>query len=159
MPRPTRPRPAIAAAEIDEERAAECQTLCATHHGDFLATAPPAEDQRVELVVMNPPFSLAQEFVERCHLHIDPKGHVGTIAVLLRLAFLASAKRREFRAKHPFDLYPLASRPSFTGGGTDSADYAWYLFGTGHGGRFQVLETAKSEPRGRKAETQRSITP
>ena len=92
----------------------------------------------VDLVVMNPPFNAAQEHVEHA-IGLLPRG--GAVCALLRLAFVASAKRAPFRKAHPFDLYPLASRPSFTPDGkTDSADYAWFLFGQGHGGRFAVLE-------------------
>lgn len=101
---------------------------------DFLASGGDSYD----LIVMNPPFSAAQEHVEHAISLLAPGG---TVCALLRLAFVASAKRAPFRKAHPFDLYPLASRPSFTPDGkTDSADYAWFLFGEGHGGRFAVLE-------------------
>jgi hypothetical protein len=100
-----------------------------------------------DLVVMNPPFAAAQEHVEHAISMLAPGG---CVAALLRLAFCVSAKRAAFRKAHPFDLYPLASRPSFTPDGkTDSADYAWFVFhGYLHanrnmrnaGGRFAVLE-------------------
>jgi hypothetical protein len=48
---------------------------------------------------------------------------------LLRLGFLASSSRlplwRDIGAP---DVNVLPNRPSFTGNGTDSADYAWYVF-------------------------------
>lgn len=131
----------MAAVEIDQAR---CVSLLAiepriavVYELDFLAArslhAPPPD-----LIVMNPPFSAAQEHVEHAISLLAPGG---TVCALLRLAFVASAKRAPFRKAHPFDLYPLASRPSFTPDGkTDSADYAWFLFGEGHGGRFAVLE-------------------
>lgn len=129
------------AIEIDDDRADACSMLCPTFGKDFLDYQPPISTERVGLIVMNPPFCLAQEFIERALSHwLSPDG---TCAVLLRLAFACSKKRAPFRAAHPFDVYPLASRPSFTGGSTDSADYAWFLFGKGHGGRFAVLEAGK----------------
>lgn len=128
----------VTACELDVERAAECKLLCPTWPGDFFATAPPEVREQVDLVIMNPPFSLAQEFVSRCHEHIRPGG---TIAALLRLAFVCSKKRAEFRRRFPCGVYPLASRPSFTGDGkSDSADYAWMLFGTDHAGKYRTLE-------------------
>jgi hypothetical protein len=89
-----------------------------------------------ELVVMNPPFNRALEFVERALVEVQ-RG--GTVAALLRLGFLESAKRSAFHASHPSDVYVLARRPSFTGGRTDNAAYAWFLWGPGRGGRWSVL--------------------
>ena len=88
------------------------------------------------LVVMNPPFGLAQEFAERALVEVAPGG---TVAALLRLAFLESTKRAGFHRAHPADVFVLAKRPSFTGGGTDSAAYAWFVWGPGRGGRWSVL--------------------
>ncbi len=104
-----------------------------------------------DLVVMNPPFSLAQHHVE---LAISLLAPGGLCCALLRVAFACSKKRASFRAAHPFDLLVLASRPSFTGAGSDSADYAWFLFGTrgiastiseprSTGGRFEIVEGGK----------------
>ncbi len=100
-----------------------------------------------DLIVMNPPFTLAQEHVE---LAISLLAPGGLCCALLRLAFACSKKRSAFRAAHPFDLLILASRPSFTGGGSDSADYAWFMFGhreiagprrdvEATGGRFEIV--------------------
>ncbi len=134
----------IEAVELDEERAAFCRMSCPTVCGDFLKLPVP-DGPSPSLVVMNPPYSLAQEFIERAMRWLTPGG---TCAVLLRLPFACSAKRRAFRAAHPFDVFALASRPSFGLNkdgepGTDSADYAWFLFGEGRGGRFKVLENEK----------------
>lgn len=137
----------VTAVEIDDERAAETRKICpATYGFDFLTFKPPISvGSSTDLIVMNPPFCLAQEFIERALTHwLAPNG---TCAVLLRLSFACSKKRAPFRAAHPFDVYPLASRPSFTGGSTDSADYAWFLFGKGHGGRFAVLEAGNGRGR------------
>jgi hypothetical protein len=46
---------------------------------------------------------------------------------LLRLAFLEGQKRAPFwKAQPPYSVSVLAKRPSFTGGGTDSAAYAFF---------------------------------
>lgn len=62
------------------------------------------------LIVMNPPFGLAQAFVEKALAEVAPGG---TVAVLLRLAFLASVARSGFHRALPADVYVLAERPSF----------------------------------------------
>lgn len=79
-----------------------------------------------EIVIMNPPYSRALEFVKRA-LSIVKRG--GTVAALLRISFLASKGRREFLRKHMPDAFVLSRRPSFTGGGTDACDYAWFVWG------------------------------
>lgn len=89
-----------------------------------------------DLVIGNPPYAKAQEFVEHAIACIRTGG---TVAMLLRLAFLASRKRVSFHQEHPSDLYVLSRRPSFTGGGTDSADYGWFVWGPGRGNRWFLL--------------------
>lgn len=90
-----------------------------------------------DLVITNPPYSLAMEFVERALREIAPSGEV---AMLLRLCWLAGQKRAAFHREHPGDVYVLPKRPSFTGKGTDSADYAWFVWGPGRGNRWEVLD-------------------
>lgn len=78
-----------------------------------------------EVIITNPPYSIAQEIIEHC-FEIAPDAE---IIMLLRLGFLGSKKRKSFWGKHPVtQLYPLGQRPSFTGKGTDSADYAWFVW-------------------------------
>jgi predicted RNA methylase len=101
-------------------------------------------------VIMNPPYSYAQRFVEHA-LSIVRRG--GTVAALLRLSFLASKQRREFHAKHPADVYVLTKRPSFTGKGTDACDYAWFVWITGEGGHWHLLnydDQSKRRPRAQR---------
>ena len=89
--------------------------------GDFLTVATPSPS--VVAVVTNPPYSLAEEFVRKSReLYQNAE-----LVFLLRLAFLASEKRLQlWRDIGTPDVYVLPNRPSFTGGGTDSADYAWF---------------------------------
>lgn len=64
------------------------------------------------VVVQNPPFSLAMEFIQAGIAWMADDG-IREMAVLIRLNFMASAKRAAFWRKHPADLYVLSSRPSF----------------------------------------------
>jgi predicted RNA methylase len=87
-----------------------------------------------DLVVMNPPYSLAMPFVQRCLRRAT------VVAALLRLPWLASKKRAPFHREHPSDVYVLPRRPSFTPDGkTDSCDYAWFVWGMTDGGHWKVL--------------------
>lgn len=91
-----------------------------------------------ELIITNPPFLLAEEFVRRAIAEVAPVH--GTVAMLLRLAFLESVKRAAFHALHPADVFVLSKRPSFMSNGkTDSSAYAWLVWGPGRGGRWRVL--------------------
>lgn len=89
------------------------------HGYDFLK-----DTERYDVIVTNPPFSLAFEFVQHA---ID---HSWETFMLLRLNFLASQKRASwFRENEPNGLFVLTKRPSFAYGGTDSCDYAWFYWG------------------------------
>jgi len=119
------PRAVISAIEID-----------ATHEDALQATEPDfyvlkdflklnnAQLNCYDWVITNPPFSLAQEFIEKS-LQIAQKG----VIMLLRLNFLGSQKRHNFWIKNPPDkIMVLSKRPSFTGNGTDSQEYAWFIW-------------------------------
>lgn len=82
-------------------------------------------------VVGNPPFT----GVER---HIDTALSVATVGVgfLLRLAILEGQKRKAAWKRWPLaSVHVLVERPSFTGGGTDSAAYGFFRFERGYQGR------------------------
>lgn len=76
------------------------------------------------LVITNPPYSKAMEFVQKAVAASDQ------VAMLLRLNWLASKKRSEWLRAHTPDVYVLPRRPSFTGRGTDATDYAWMVWRT-----------------------------
>lgn len=100
-----------------------------------------------EVVIMNPPYSRAIEFVDRALRLVKRGGHV---VALLRLGFLASKRRREFLKKHMPDVYVLTKRPSFTGGGTDACDYAWFVWSADATGKVTLLthdDKSKRRPR------------
>lgn len=94
---------------------------------DFMAMAGPDEPfelPRWDWIVGNPPYNEAQAHVERAIALAD----IGC-AFLLRLAFLESEKRAAFwRLYPPAEVHVLSRRPSFTGGGTDSAAYAFFVW-------------------------------
>jgi hypothetical protein len=106
---------------------------------DALTVSWPASD----LILTNPPYAFAMEFVLR---GVREAKRGTTVAMLLRLAFLASQARHAFHAAQPADVFVLSKRPSFTGGGSDSADYAWFVWGPGRGGRWNVLAPPAPDP-------------
>ncbi len=91
--------------------------------GDFLNWQP---DKEYNVIIGNPPYSLAKEFMEKC-FEISNENTV--IIMLLRTAFLESKTRYEFWQQHPLSgLYVLSKRPSFTGKGTDATSYSWFVW-------------------------------
>jgi predicted RNA methylase len=87
-----------------------------------------------DLLITNPPYSLARQFVDKALAAAD------AVAMLLRLGFAASKRRAILHQTIPSDMFVLPRRPSFTGDGkTDSSDYAWFVWGEGRGGRWTVL--------------------
>lgn len=118
--------------EISEERAAQArETGVSVQCLDALddATIWTASD----LIISNPPFRQAEAFCRKALASVN-KG--GTVAMLLRLAFLESAERYAFHRDFPVTgLWVFSSRPSFTENGkTDSAAYSWFCWGPGQPG-------------------------
>lgn len=79
-------------------------------------------------VVMNPPYSYAEQFVRRA-LGDGDRGR--PVAALLSLAFQAGQERSGWLEKDAPDVYVLPKRPDFTGEGGDSSDYAWMVWPAG----------------------------
>lgn len=83
-----------------------------------------------ELVLGNPPFTLASRFISHA-LEVGER-----VVFLLRIGFLASEKRCSFFRKVGVpDIHIIPDRPSFTGTGSDATDYAWAEFRPGWAGR------------------------
>lgn len=122
-----------------EERAALCNALPKdrVHIEDFLEASAAGRlgNRRYSVAITNPPFRLAQDFIDSCLQCADQ------VVMLLRLNYLASKSRWDFMSGHTPDVYVLPSRPSFTGGGTDSIEYAWFVWGKARRseGRVRVL--------------------
>ncbi|NBV61810.1 MAG: class I SAM-dependent methyltransferase [Rhodobacteraceae bacterium] len=118
-------RARLVALDIDSEALARAEIDVETV--DFLRWRE-GGFKRCDWVVGNPPFAEAQEHVEAA-LRVARVG----VAMLLRLAFLESAERLDFWTGPGAGLDEvrvLAHRPSFTGGGTDSAAYGWFVWRT-----------------------------
>jgi hypothetical protein len=84
------------------------------------------------VAITNPPFSQAMEFVT------EAMRHARVVAMLLRLGWLSSAERAPFLRRFTPDVYVLPDRPSFDGQGSDSADYAWMVWGQLVNGRPKI---------------------
>ena len=81
---------------------------------------------KYDLIIGNPPYSKAIEFVEKS---LSLLSENGKLVFLLRTAFLESKKRYEFWQENPLsDLLVLSKRPSFTGKGTDATSYSWFVW-------------------------------
>lgn len=79
--------------------------------------------EKPDCIITNPPFSLAKNFLEKSFEEADVSIY------LLKLAFLETVGRKEFNTNNPpTNLIVLSKRPSFVGGGTDKAAYAWYVY-------------------------------
>lgn len=119
--------------DVRAEAVAESRSLGfgRVDHADFFEwRAPHAYD----LVITNPPFSLAQQFLDRMFDAVDRKNRRGTVVALLRLAFLATATRQRWmnRVGVP-DVWVLPKRPKFVPGAngrmsSGTYDYAWFVW-------------------------------
>ncbi|EKO3727501.1 DNA methyltransferase [Vibrio metschnikovii] len=91
----------------------------------------PKRDMSADVIITNPPFSLALEFIATAmtrDLAVD-----GTMVFLLRLSMLGSKSRADFWRRFPFsNLMVLTPRPSFAHGGSDNSEYAWVCWDQGN---------------------------
>lgn len=121
--------------------------------GDALVAPPGGVDplRRVvwpaaDFIITNPPFSLALEFVVKAVVETRT-----TTAMLLPLNWLGTEDRNEFLRHRTPDVYVLPDRPSFTGCGTDSVTYGWFVWPRGReegeSGELTVLPTTPLVPR------------
>jgi len=78
------------------------------------------------LCIGNPPYGddLPEKFIRR----IMAERMAYVTAFLLRLNWLGSQKRSELHRELMPDVYVLSDRPSFTGGGSDGCEYAWFVW-------------------------------
>lgn len=95
--------------------------------GDFLRA--PIPERGFDWCVGNPPYRDA-------HLHVLHSLRFvregGSVAFLLRLAFLEGRSRFPFWRENPARrVFVLAERPSFTGGRADSAAYGFFVWQRG----------------------------
>ncbi len=93
---------------------------------DYLATDFP----QVDVIITNPPFSLSTDFLRKSMSELAPDG---TLIYLQRVNWLGSKLRVPFWGEVGFpDKFPIIiPRPRFTGGGSDSCEYAWFIWDRG----------------------------
>lgn len=87
---------------------------------------------KYDLVISNPPFNLALEFIQKA---LDDVKDNGYVIMLLRLNFLEGMKRKEelWNKIMPKYIFVHSKRMSFTESGkTDSVAYAHYVFQKGY---------------------------
>jgi predicted RNA methylase len=91
-----------------------------------------------DLIIDNPPWSLATEFVEQ---GLRMVRSVGFVAYLLRTTFWGGQDRVDaiFRQHMPRYWMPLRERPDYTGEGGDSSDSSVFVWQRGFCGRTEVL--------------------
>jgi hypothetical protein len=84
------------------------------------------------LIIGNPDFGIAEQVVRHCLGLLGPRG---SLAMLLRISFLSSLARVPLYRDHPiWSFIPIAGRPSFTGGGSDTSEYGLFVWRDGHVG-------------------------
>lgn len=74
-------------------------------------------------VITNPPFAHAAEIAQHA-LSVT-----SNVALLLRMTWLEPRPNRMWLGKHPPDHMLVLPRGTFTGGGSDMASCAWYVWG------------------------------
>ena len=124
--------------------------------------------RRPNMVVMNPPYARALEFVAASQKFVrttkvkdKDERRYATVCALLRLNWMGSKKRIAWHKEHPSLAMVLGHRPSFTADGkTDSSEYAWFVWSDHpklqpHMGRWRVIdvEDKPRKPRSRAVPT------
>ena len=113
----------LTAVELREE---EYNNLCQLNIDDVIIDSFYNIRDKHDIIIGNPPYSEAQEFIEHSFELLNENG---ILIFLLRTNFLESKKRYEFWKKYPLSkLYTLSKRPSFTGKGTDATSYSWFIW-------------------------------
>jgi hypothetical protein len=121
--------------------------LRACRIGNFLELEPDGFFPRYDVVLTNPPYFYAKQFVERA------RRMSRIVVMLLRVNFLEGEKRRPWLAEHMPDVYVLPNRPSFTDdNATDATAYAWMIWEEGKRayGRIEVLASTPHAERKKK---------
>ena len=130
------------AIELDPSRANACGKGM---HCDEIITGDALVEEwpDADLLLMNPPFLKAREFIERALAwrKQDPRR---VVACLARLTILESEERKSLHQQDPADVYILATRPKFRHNrhgkmATDSVTVCWLVWAPGGGGRWRVL--------------------
>jgi hypothetical protein len=95
-----------------------------------------------DVVIMNPPFGLLMDFVEKA-LKLAP-----TVITFQSLNFLGSTSRNEWLLENTPNMYVLPDRTSHTGDGkSDSIYSAWFVWEADAGNGYKVLPCTPLEER------------
>ncbi len=112
---------------------------------DFLMQINPCDYD----IITNPPYSLAQEFVEHA-LYLQEKSNIENLktAMFLKLTFLEGQKRKKmFEKRPPRKIYVFSSRQQcakngeferYSGGTGTAIAYAWYVWHKGFTGKPEI---------------------
>jgi SAM-dependent methyltransferase len=93
-------------------------------------------------IVGNPPYSHSADFIK---VSLDLLSfHRGLLCFLLPLDYLGTQGRAAFWREHPADVMVLDRRPSFTGGGTASTNYGWFMWPPENRWRGQVFRVGEA---------------
>lgn len=132
----------LAGYEINEQRAEIARSKHSVTRRDALSAMPwtTSASGPLRWIITNPPYGLALQFAQRAIAEISNDGATGTVAMLMRLNWLASQKRAEWMHANTPSVYVLPKRPSFTNKGTDATDYAWMVWRHGDIPRVHILE-------------------
>ena len=114
----------------------KCDTSDIMDGVDFLTTN---GVKKYDIIITNPPYKYAKEFVEKSFSHVKDGGKV---VMLLRLSFLESAKRYNFFrdsglkeihiSSKRITMYPANGNVPKNSG---TVAYAWYVWEKGYDGR------------------------
>lgn len=130
------PAPIWCAVEMRHGAIAEGTAVAERYEGiDFRTFKPRAP---FDVSLGNPPYNLAESIIRHA------LSMCGVTAMLLRTGFLGSDERVDFWRTVGMNpaLYVIPDRPSFDGQGTDSATYAWFVWG----GEFSGVHMLDSTP-------------
>lgn len=127
--------------ELDEDRACRMMRRGHQHHGTGDALAMrwrldrPYVGDRFSLIVTNPPFSIAEAFVQKALGELPPRG---ILVCLLRWSWLEPTEEREtlLHRRPPLALL-LPKRPKYDLKGQDSVTSAWCVWGAGGEGEYR----------------------
>lgn len=107
------------------------QETAAMHHFDYIHNLPGLEealDAPPDLIITNPPYRYAKEFIMNS---LDLVAANGKVIMLLRINYLGAQTRHLWWQRvMPFldEILVLSSRPKFTNGSSDATEYAWFVF-------------------------------
>ncbi len=115
------------------------------YNKDFSLLASLEFFQQSEFTVFltNPPFSLADRFLEQALRLKGPHGRPPIIGMLLRLQWMETRGRAPLMQRHTPTLAILPDRPNFTvTGNGDMCEYAWHIWNhPDHEKEVMVLDT------------------